>query len=40
MSLEDRIKVVMIGKNPNFTKEEFKKEMFKKWGLRDVTRKN
>ena len=30
MSIDERIKVVMIGKNPNFTEEEFKKEMFKK----------
>tara|TARA_R110000824_G_C14725795_1_gene625683 strand:- start:392 stop:523 length:132 start_codon:yes stop_codon:yes gene_type:complete len=35
MSIEDRIKVVMIGDNPNFTAEEFQREIFKKWSGED-----
>ena len=29
MSIEDRIKVVMIGDNPNFTEDELKAEIIK-----------
>ena len=29
MSIEDRIKVVKIGDNPNFTKDELKAEIIK-----------
>ena len=35
MKIEDRIKVVMIGDNPNFSAEEFQAEIFKKWGGKD-----
>tara|TARA_R100001086_G_C11815367_1_gene252708 strand:- start:384 stop:515 length:132 start_codon:yes stop_codon:yes gene_type:complete len=31
MSIEDKIEVVMIGENPNFTAEELKAELIKKW---------
>ncbi len=31
MSIEDKIQVVMIGENPNFTAEELKAELIKKW---------
>ena len=31
MNIEDRIKVVVVGDNPNFSAEEFKAEIFKKW---------
>tara|TARA_R110002167_G_C12252177_1_gene612099 strand:+ start:180 stop:311 length:132 start_codon:yes stop_codon:yes gene_type:complete len=31
MSIEDRIKVVKIGDNPNFTAEEFRAEIIKQW---------
>ena len=31
MSIEDKIDVVMIGENPNFTAEELKAELIKKW---------
>jgi hypothetical protein len=31
MSIEDKIQVVMIGENPNFTAQELKEELIKKW---------
>ena len=31
MSIEDKIEVVMIGENPNFTALELKAEIIKKW---------
>ena len=31
MSIEDKIEFVIIGENPNFTAEELKAELIKKW---------
>ena len=31
MSTDDKIQFVMIGENPNFTAEELKAEIIKKW---------
>ena len=35
MSIEDKIQVVMIGENPNFTALELKAEIIKKWSGED-----
>jgi len=35
MKIEDRIKVVMIGDNLNFSAEDFQAEIFKKWSKKN-----
>ena len=35
MNKEDKIQVVMIGENPNFTALELKAEIIKKWSGED-----
>ena len=37
MSIEDKIKVVVVGENPNFTAEEFRAELIKKWSKKNDT---
>jgi len=35
MSIEDKIQVVMIGENPNFTAQELKAKIIKEWSGED-----